>query len=103
MPFEDLLRKKTMLNRTKKDAKEEKKKLPTIVEPPVSTHEIVPSEPEDPKPEVPRVRKKSKTPKEKGVTIKEPPLSPLCPKSSLSKVKGRVKWKNLLLKDKRWP
>ena len=90
MPFEDLLRKNTRSNLTKKDAKEEKKKLPTIAEPPVSTHETVPSELEDPELEIPLVRKKSKTPKEKGVMIKEP-LPPTKPK--VAEVEGKGKGK----------
>ena len=89
-PLEDLLRKKTRSNRTKKTHKEEKKKLPTIVEPPVSAHETVPCEPEDPEPEIPLVRKKSQAPKEKGVTIKEP-FPPTVPKVAMVEGKGKEK------------
>ena len=90
MHLEDLLRKKTRSSRSKKTHKEEKKKLPTITKPPVATHETVPSEPEDPEPEIPLVRKKSKTPKEKGVTIKEP-FPPTVPKAAPVEGKGKGK------------
>lgn len=92
MHLKDLLRKKMRSSRSKKKTKEEKKKLRPIVEPPVSTHETAPSEPEDLEPEIPLVRKKSKTPKEKDVTIKEP-LPTTKPK--VAKVEGKGKGKQV--------
>ena len=90
MTLEDLLRKKPRASCSKKTSKEEKKKLQPIEEPPVKLQETVPSEPEDPEPEVPLVRKRSKTPKEKWITIKEP-LPPTMPKAAVIEGKGKDK------------
>ena len=64
MALEDLLQKNRGLLYSEEYQGREKK-LSTIVEPPISTQEIVPFAPEHPEPKIPLVWMKSQAPKKK--------------------------------------